>query len=90
MKKGQKMSLISGVVFFLLGLVIFLNPETIVKFVSYCLGGLLIVLGIYKCVNYYIQDKRLGIDVLSKPGICCLFQRRNTSCSEGEGDIRHM
>lgn len=61
MKNNGKTSLISGLVFFILGIVIFLNPETVVKFVSYCLGGLLIGLGLYKCFNYYIQDKRLGI-----------------------------
>lgn len=61
MKNNGKTTLISGLVFFVLGIVIFLNPETVVKFVSYCLGGLLIGLGLYKCFNYYIQDKRLGI-----------------------------
>ena len=61
MKKNQKLSLISSIIFFLLGLVIFLNPETIVKFASYCLGGMLLALGIYKSINYYIQDKRLNI-----------------------------
>jgi len=61
MKNNGKMSLISGLIFFVLGIFIFLNPEIVVKFVSYCFGGLLIGLGIYKAVNYYIQDKRLGV-----------------------------
>jgi len=61
MKSNGKMSLVSSLVFFILGVIIFLNPETVVLFVSYCLGGLLIGLGLYKTVNYYIQDKRLGI-----------------------------
>lgn len=59
--KNSKISLISGLVFFILGIIIFLNPELLVKTISYGLGGLLILIGIYKTVNYYIQDKRLGI-----------------------------
>lgn len=59
--KSNKVSLVSSIVFFILGLIIFLNPELLVKTISYGLGGLLILIGIYKSVNYYIQDKRLGI-----------------------------
>lgn len=61
MKNNNKTSLISGLVFFILGIIIFLHPDTVVKFASYCLGGLLICLGLYKIANYYIQDKRLGV-----------------------------
>lgn len=61
MKNKDKVSLISGIAFFIFGIIIFLNPEIVVKVISYGLGGLLILLGIYKCANYYIQDKRLGI-----------------------------
>ena len=60
MVKG-KSSFISGIVFFFLGLFVFLNPDMIVKFISYFIGGVLIALGLYKTVNYYIQDKRNGI-----------------------------
>ena len=60
-KKTSKVSLISGIAFFALGIIIFLNPEILVKVISYGIGGLLILIGIYKSVNYYIQDKRLGI-----------------------------
>ena len=61
MKKNSKVSLISGIAFFILGMIIFLNPGLLVKVISYGIGGLLILIGIYKSVNYYIQDKRLGI-----------------------------
>ena len=60
-KKTSKVSLISGIVFFILGMIIFLNPALLVKVISFGIGGLLILLGLYKTVNYYIQDKRLGI-----------------------------
>lgn len=60
MIKG-KSSFVSGIIFFLFGLFVFLNPDMIVKFISYFIGGVLIALGIYKTVNYYVQDKRNGI-----------------------------
>ena len=59
--KNSKVTLISSIIFFGLGLIIFLHPEIFVKTISFGLGGLLILIGIYKSVNYYIQDKRLGI-----------------------------
>ena len=61
MKRNSKVSLISGIAFFILGIIIFLNPDILVKVISYGIGSLLILIGIYKSVNYYIQDKRLGI-----------------------------
>lgn len=60
-KNKKSISLISAILFFILGLVIFLNPDIVVKFVSYFFGGILILIGVYKAINYYIQDKRLGI-----------------------------
>ena len=59
--KVRKVSLISGIAFLVLGIVIFLNPDIVVKVISYGIGGLLILIGIYKSVNYYIQDKRLKV-----------------------------
>ena len=61
MKIKGKGSIISGVVFFVVGLFIAMYPDMIVKFVSYFVGGVLIAYGLYKSINYYIQDKRLGI-----------------------------
>ena len=61
MKSKGRMTLISSIALFAIGLLLFINPETVVKFISYCFGGLLIIIGAYKSVNYYIQDKRLGV-----------------------------
>lgn len=61
MTKNDKMPLINGIVFTILGLIIFFNPNSIIQFVSYFLGGLLIGLGIYKIASYNIQNKRNGI-----------------------------
>ena len=61
MTKKDKMPLINGIVFTILGLVIFIYPDSIITFVSYFLGGLLIAIGLYKTANYYIQNKRFAI-----------------------------
>ena len=61
MKKSKSISLISAIVFFVIGIILFTNPDVVIKFISYCLGGVLILIGIYKTANYYIQDKRLGV-----------------------------
>lgn len=61
MKDFDKLPIINGIFFTLVGLVLFFNPESVVKFISYCIGGLLVGLGIYKSLNYYIQDKKNGI-----------------------------
>ena len=61
MRRNDKNSLFTGIGFFLLGIFIFLNPDILIKMVSYGFGGILIALGLYKTINYYIQDKQLGI-----------------------------
>ena len=59
MKKNN--SLLTPIVFLVIGVILFTDPNSLVKFISYFLGGLLIIVGIYRCANYYIQDKRLGV-----------------------------
>lgn len=61
MKKDNKVTLISSIAFFVIGLFIFLYPDSIIKFASYCFGGVLILIGLYRTINYIIQDKRLGV-----------------------------
>ena len=59
MKKNN--SLLTPIIFLVIGVLLFNDPNSIVKFISYIFGGLLIIVGVYRCVNYYIQDKRMGI-----------------------------
>lgn len=61
MKKTKDVSLIASIVFFILGLIVFLYPDLLVKTISYGIGGLLVLIGIFKCFNYYVQDKRFGV-----------------------------
>jgi len=50
--------LISSIVFFILGAVMFTNPEAVVLVVSYVIGGLIIILGVYKCIKNYVEVKK--------------------------------
>lgn len=59
--KNNKMPLITGILFTVVGIVVFFNPYIVVKLISYFFGGLLIAIGGYKTVNYYVQDKNLGV-----------------------------
>ena len=61
MKIKGNSSIIGGVLFFVVGLFVLIYPDMIVKFVSYFVGGCLIAYGLYKSINYYVQDKRHGI-----------------------------
>ena len=52
------MVLISSIVFFILGAVMFTKPDAVVLFVSYVIGSLIIILGIFKCFKNYLDVKR--------------------------------
>lgn len=61
MKNDNKFSLLSGLIFFVIGLVLFMHPDTFIKAISYVFGGVLIIIGLYKVLNYYIKDKNLKV-----------------------------
>ena len=65
-KYSSILSLVSSIIFFILGAVMFTNPGAIVLFVSYVIGGLIIVLGIFKCIKNYLDVKKDNT-VSSKP-----------------------
>ena len=66
-------SLISGIIFFIMGSVIFANPNNLVKYIAYVVGGLLLVIslikiGVYNYKKGKEQDpsiKDLGIGLLA-------------------------
>lgn len=53
-------SLITSIVFFILGAVMFTNPNAIIVFVSYVIGGLIIIIGLFKCIKNYLDVKKDG------------------------------
>ncbi len=50
--------LISGIVFLILGAVMYTRPDAIVVFTTYIIGGLMIFLGIFKCIKNYLDVKK--------------------------------
>lgn len=52
LKKTGWNALITSVVFAVLGIVLIMNPEETVRIVSYILGAMFVIAGLYKVVNY--------------------------------------
>ena len=55
LKKAGWTSVITSLVFAIIGLVMIYNPETTMKFISTVLGIFFIVVGVIKVVNYFIS-----------------------------------
>lgn len=53
MKKNGWASLLASIIFALLGIVLIINPDGTIKFVSAVLGAMFILAGIYKIISYY-------------------------------------
>jgi len=51
-------SLISSILFLILGAIMFTKPEAIILFISYVIGGLMIVIGSFKCIKNYLEVKK--------------------------------
>lgn len=52
-KRSGFISIIFSIIFLVLGIILINHPEDTVKFVSYILGGLLIVFGIIRLITYF-------------------------------------
>ena len=52
------MSLIYSIIFFILGAIIYTKPEAIILFVSYVIGGTIILIGTFKCIKNYLDIKK--------------------------------
>ena len=61
MKKQSALSLLSSIVFLIFGIVIFAEPDGVVKLMSNLFGIALIAMGAYRTINYLIQNKRLQV-----------------------------
>ena len=52
------LSLIYSILYFILGAIIFTKPEIIILFISYVIGGIFIIIGIFKCIKNYLDIKK--------------------------------
>lgn len=62
----EQSSLINAIIFLVLGIILFTNPGGIVKFISYFIGGALIIPGIFNILSYKKTLKKLNIEEKSK------------------------
>ena len=51
--KKDKSSIVASIMFFILGICIFINPGEMIKFITYIIGIILVVYGSLKLYNYY-------------------------------------
>ena len=74
--------LVSSILFLILGSIMYTKPDAIVIFTTYIIGGLFIIVGLFKCVKNYLDVRKdnsvssremvVGI-VLCVLGIVCIF-----------------
>ena len=74
--------LVSSILFLILGAVMWTKPEAVVIITTYIFGGILILIGLFKCVKNYLDVKKdndtkstemvVGI-VMIILGIVCIF-----------------
>lgn len=62
----EKNTLLSSIIFLLLGIILFTNPGGILKFISYITGGILIALGGINIFSYTKTLKKLNVEDTSK------------------------
>ena len=75
-------ALVSSIIFLILGAVMYTKPDAVVIITTYVFGGLLILIGLFKCIKNYLDVKKdnstsstemiVGI-VLTVLGIICIF-----------------
>ena len=53
LKRSGFVSIVFSVIFLILGIILINHPEGTIKFVSYVLGGLLIVFGVFRLGSYF-------------------------------------
>lgn len=61
MKSQSALSLLGSIVFLIFGIILFVEPDGVVKLMSNLFGIALIAMGTYRTVNYLIQNKRLQV-----------------------------
>ena len=61
-QKKDTMSLITSILFFIIGILLFSNPGGIVKIITYIIGSIFIIVGIGKIISYYRMNKKMNIN----------------------------
>ena len=59
--KKDSMSLVASILLLILGVILISNPGGVVKFITYILGGVIIIIGIAKIISYLKIKKNMNI-----------------------------
>lgn len=54
-KKTGMQSLITSIIFAIIGIILIINPEGTIKVISYFLGITFILIGVYKTISYFVN-----------------------------------
>ena len=57
-KTKSKNSLVSAIIFFIIGALLFTNPNMVIAIISYTIGAILVLLGLYKFIKNYYNTKQ--------------------------------
>lgn len=89
LKKTGWISILESIIFAILGIIIILNPEGIVKIMSYILGIMFIVAGISKAFNYFSNKSKLDFNDYSLVygAMACILGIVIMACSSTIGSI---
>lgn len=61
LKKNTLISIVSSLVFFLLGMILVLKPDIVIAVITYVLGGIFILVGLIKIAIYFVNRKEMEI-----------------------------
>lgn len=61
--KSETSSLISSIIFLIIGAILFTNPNGIIAFLAYILGGIIIVIGVVKIVLSQRNETKSSFDL---------------------------
>ena len=53
LKKSGWISILESIIFIILGVILVFNPEGIIRFISYVLGAIFIIIGLFKIISYF-------------------------------------
>ena len=51
-------NLISSIIFFILGAIMFTSPNVMVVVISRVIGGIIAIIGVFNCIKNYIEVKK--------------------------------
>lgn len=55
LKKGSFVSILTSLVILAVGVLMICNPDVVTSIVGYVVGGVFVVLGVYKVINYFVS-----------------------------------